>query len=392
MSASKPQAALPTESPEMSETLARFASISEGLVDSYQALAERADRIQQELDAKLEELAEVSGHLEAVLEALPSGVVVRDAEGRCERVNAAAPQLLGCAAEEVADLLEQRVEGHQACDGQPVRLECEDASGRRVLAWRRAQVHGAGGRPAGSVEVFDDHTELERLGARLSQLDKMAALGTLSAGLAHELRNPLNAVRGFAALLRRELPEGSKVHGWSERIVSGSDELEGIIDGLLRFARPGEVAQERLDAEELIGSALEVARREHPQPGLFQVDTTIELEPFAGDRVKLRQALRNLIANAMQVQPGGGRLRLFARTEGEHLCLGVDDAGPGVPAEQRGRVAEPFFTTRAEGTGLGLALVHTIARLHGGELQVGTAPDPYGGARFELRLPAQVAA
>ena len=376
----------------MSETLARFASISEGLVDSYQALAERADRIQQELDAKLEELAEVSGRLEAVLEALPSGVVVRDAEGRCERVNAAAPQLLGCAPEEVADLLEQRVEDNAADHGQPLRLECEVAGGRRVLAWRRAQVHGAAGRPAGSVEVFDDHTELERLGARLSQLDKMAALGTLSAGLAHELRNPLNAVRGFAALLRRELPEGSKVNGWAERIVSGSDELEGIIDGLLRFARPGEVAQERLDAEELIGSALEVARREHPQPELFQIETTVAIEPFAGDRVKLRQALRNLIANAMQVQPGGGRLHLFAHNDGEQLCLGVDDAGPGVPEEQRGRVAEPFFTTRAEGTGLGLALVHTIARLHGGELQVGLAPEPYGGARFELRLPAQVAA
>ena len=383
---------MPAESPEMNETLARFALISEGLVDSYQTLAERADRIQQELDAKLEELAEVSGRLEAVLEALPSGVVVRDVDGHCERVNAAAPQLLGCTPEEVPELLEQRIQANANGDSQPLRLDCEDARGRRVLAWRRAQVHGAGGRPAGSVEVFDDHTELERLGARLSQLDKMAALGTLSAGLAHELRNPLNAVRGFASLLQRELPEGSKVHGWSQRIVSGSDELEGIIEGLLRFARPGEVAQEHLDAEELIGSALEVARREHPQPGLFQVETTVSVEPFAGDRVKLRQALRNLIANAMQVQPGGGRLRLFARQDGEHLCLGVDDAGPGVPEEQRGRVAEPFFTTRAAGTGLGLALVHTIARLHGGELQVGNAPEPYGGARFELRLPVQVAA
>jgi nitrogen-specific signal transduction histidine kinase len=385
-------AALAAESHEMSETLARFASISEGLVDSYQALAERADSIQQELDAKLVELAEVSGRLEAVLEALPSGVVVRDAEGRCERVNAAAPRLLRCAPEEVAGWLSDRLDDSAVDEGRSVRLDCEGEGGRRVLSWRSAQVHGAGGRPAGSVEVFDDHTELERLGAKLSQLDKMAALGTLSAGLAHELRNPLNAVRGFAALLRRELPEGSKARTWSERIVSGSDELEGIIEGLLRFARPGEVAQERLEASELIDSALEVARREHPQPELFEFDTDVALEPFAGDRVKLRQALRNLIANAMQVQPGGGRLRLFANREGDELCLGVDDAGPGVPEEQRGRVAEPFFTTRAEGTGLGLALVHTIARLHGGELQVGSAPQPYGGARFELRLPAQVAA
>lgn len=372
----------------MDDALARFAAISEGLVDSYQALAERADRIQRELDDKLEELAEVSARLEAVLEALPAGVLVRDADGRCERVNATAPELLNCEPNEVVETLDAALAEAENEVGGPVRIE----HAGRVLAWRRAEVRGAGDRPTGSVEVFDDQTEQERLDARLSQLDKMAALGTLSTGLAHELRNPLNAVRGFAALLKRELPAGTKAHDWSSHIVSGSDELEGIIEGLLRFARPGEVATENVRSDELIGAALDAARREHPQPNLFQFDTDVQVDALCGDRVKLRQALRNLIANAMQVQPGGGRLRLFASRTGKRVCLGVDDAGPGVPLDERTRVSEPFYTTRAEGTGLGLALVHTIARLHGGDLHVSTAPEPYGGARFELRIPVQDAA
>jgi signal transduction histidine kinase len=111
------------------------------------------------------------------------------------------------------------------------------------------------------------------------------------------------------------------------------------------------------------------------------------LPAFAGDYIKLRQALRNLIANAIQAQPDGGSVHVEARLENGEVVLAVSDAGPGIPKEALARVLEPFFTTRAEGTGLGLALVNTIARLHGGRVEVSREPAPLGGAHIQIHVP-----
>ena len=105
------------------------------------------------------------------------------------------------------------------------------------------------------------------------------------------------------------------------------------------------------------------------------------------DRIKLRQAIRNLVANAIEAQPEGGRVRVSVEARQDEFLVHVHDAGPGVPADLARRVAEPFFTTRAEGTGLGLALVHSIVRLHGGALELSPSPSLCGGAHFVLRLP-----
>jgi len=122
-------------------------------------------------------------------------------------------------------------------------------------------------------------------------------------------------------------------------------------------------------------------------PADATVATRIDAPPFAGDRIKLRQALRNLIDNALTVQGPFARVRVAVRLEGGDLELRVADAGSGVAPHLRERVLEPFFTTRADGTGLGLALTHTIAQLHGGALEIEDAPAEYGGAEFVLRFP-----
>ena len=108
---------------------------------------------------------------------------------------------------------------------------------------------------------------------------------------------------------------------------------------------------------------------------------------FRGDRIKLRQALRNLISNAMQVQPQGGALAVAICVEGDALVFRVDDAGPGLSPECAAKVADPFYTTRADGTGLGLSLVHSIAQLHGGSLEVQSSDSPLGGATIAFQIP-----
>jgi len=152
---------------------------------------------------------------------------------------------------------------------------------------------------------------------------------------------------------------------------------------------------ETIEGEQLIESALSLALNDAVPSGTecpWQVTTECSGNEFSGDRIKLRQALRNLIANAFDAQPGGGAVHIELAATRTEIVLSVGDSGPGVPADLRTRILDPFFTTRAEGTGLGLALVSTIAQLHGGHLGVSPTPGALGGAEFSLRFPSRTAA
>jgi signal transduction histidine kinase len=227
---------------------------------------------------------------------------------------------------------------------------------------------------------------------RLRVLDKMAAIGTLAAGIAHEIRNPLSAVQGYASLLLRSEGLDPKHRQWIERILRGSNDCAEIVTNLLVFASPDRLALEAIDPEELLRVACEMAVDPGKDPSRWTITRSCAAPRFAGDRLKLRQAVRNLVENALQVQPDGGHVDVALRLDGAHIEIAVQDAGPGVPPELREKVLEPFFTTRAEGTGLGLALVHTIARLHCGELVISSSRSPRGGADIRLRIPFHQAA
>jgi signal transduction histidine kinase len=373
----------------------RLTTISSELLQGYRTLEERALRVERELsrtnaelEAKIAELDRVSSHLEAVLGALPTGVVVRDADGDLLRANPAALRLMGVPAEDLRT--------HDACGelpglegaaatGVPRPVQCADGA-RRVLATRWSAVTGADGEAVGSVELLDDHTEVTALAERLHGLDKLAALGNMAGGIAHEIRNPLNAIKGFAALLARELEEGSKHRRWSETIVAGSTEVDAILSSMLSLATPEQLQLETIQPRALAEDAVRLARPAGTG-GRISIEVRTDGRSFAGDRIKLRQALRNLIANALEAQSGSGRVRVEITSAADAVTLCVSDAGPGIADDVRGRVFDPFFTTRPEGTGLGLALVATIARLHGGGVELGAERSPLGGAEVRLRLP-----
>lgn len=365
-----------------------LSSISATLSVSYASLEARTVRVERELERKVAELDGVRRHLTAVLDSLPSGVVVRDAQGRVVRVNAAAARMLEVPAEELvgehphARLDDSR--SRQEADGWRLR-ELDLDGGRRVLASRRSPVPGEG-----SVEILDDRTALVDLTERLHLLDKLAALGNMAGGIAHELRNPMHAAAGFAALLAPRLPELSRERHFAVRIAESLANAEAILASMLTLASPERLVPETIDPANLVAEAVaQVLQARVPDgvPSAWDIERRICAVPFRGDRIKLRQALRNLIANAIDAQPLGGRVRVEARCEGDQLHLCVGDSGPGVPPELRGRVLEPFFTTRADGTGLGLPLVATIAGLHGGRLELSSRPDELGGALFTITLP-----
>jgi signal transduction histidine kinase len=376
------------DTPELADALHTLSGISENLLSSYAALAARAERIERELAATNEQL-------EAVLRALPTGVVVRDAAGRILRANPTACAILGTseAALVAAGGHALLSDGRSAC---ATREIVQPDGTLRLVEQRCSPIRSPDGGSAGSVEILDDRTELARLTERLHSLDKMAALGTLAAGIAHEIRNPLNAVRGFAELLRRDMADAAQRERHAARICEGVDEADAIIASMLGFGAPERLRRERLDTRELIESAIALARRSLPpgsDPGRWKISSAADCPAFVGDRIKLRQALRNLVANALEAQPQGGSVHIACRRQCGQVLFDVCDGGPGIAPGLRSRVADPFFTTRAEGTGLGLALVHTIAELHGGRLEVSPAPAPRqhgGGAHLILTLPYSI--
>jgi PAS domain S-box-containing protein len=382
------------------QAMLAFSQVSQSLLESYETLARRAEYVEEELgrtnrelEERVAELDTVKRHLEAILESLPSGVIVRDDSGCITRVNEAAARLLGRP--------ESELEGERVVEGLRGPLEDDDRAAtweerelrrtdgsRVVIAARCSSVVTRSGEPLGSVEIVDDRTELTRIAERMHQQSKMAALGTMAGGIAHEIRNPLNAIRGFAALLRRELTGKGKCGRWSERIVDGVGEVDSIITSMLTFAEPESLRMEAFSLRALAEESVALVVSNAPAPG-FAHDIEIhgrDLE-LRADRIKLRQALRNLVVNAIDAQPGVGSVRIDLARDQDEVVLRVSDAGPGLDPELARKVTEPFFTTRAEGTGLGLALVHSIARLHGGRLEIAPEPSALGGAEFRIRLP-----
>jgi len=374
---------------ELGDMVVSLTNISSELLRSYERLEARAQRVEDELCIANAELEQKIAEVEAILETLPVGVVVRDASGRVQRINHALTRMLGWdpktqLREPVEDELPRHVD-------EGVAVEFRIANDQQlVLASHRSDIVSEGGETSGSIEVFDDRTELADLTARVHQMDKMAALGTMAAGIAHEIRNPMNAVKGFADLFLRNLEPGTKDHRWASLISDGVREVDTIITSLLTFSQPEKLAIEEIEAADIVEGAIAAALQR--TPGDREASTwTITTECTAGklrcDRIKLRQALRNLVSNALDIQPQGGAVHVQVESVASGVRFTVGDAGPGVSEEIAGRLADPFFTTRADGTGLGLSLVHTIVQLHGGSFEVLPTPSRLGGAEICFTVP-----
>lgn len=394
------------ENLELSKAMELLSDISSSLTASYTRLSVHARRVEEELlvanatlAAKVAELDAMRAHLEGILHALPMGVVVRDGRGAIVRVNAAACALLETGADElVGTLRHERLHGTRA-DGSSRESFTGDGR-RRVVAERSSFIageHAESGDGRASVQILDDRTELVELAERVHKLDKMAALGTMAGGIAHEIKNPMSAMLGFAELLKRELPQHSRGHRYATRISEGVAEADAIITNMLSLASRERLRLETLDAKELVAQAIELAERSIPasaESARWSITSDVDAVAFVADRVKVRQALRNLVANALQAQPDGGAVHVALVDARGELAFHVTDRGPGIPPELKSRLGDPFFTTRVEGTGLGLSLVHTIAELHGGRLEVCPHPPTcrFGqgiGAHVVFRIPKE---
>jgi signal transduction histidine kinase len=228
---------------------------------------------------------------------------------------------------------------------------------------------------------------IEAARARLVQSEKLAALGQLSATIAHEVRNPLAVIRSAAQSLGESVaagdPEGQKACAF---ITAEIDRLTSVVGSLLAFARPLRLEPRAVAVDELFDGALLLAA-----PDLTREQVRVNRAAAGALRVRadvdlVRQVLVGLLVNAVEAAGRNGEINLDAQSGDGVVEIAVADSGPGVPTELRTRIFEPFFTTRARGTGLGLPIARQIVEAHGGKLEVGARRG--GGARFVVRLPA----
>ncbi|MGE0824623.1 MAG: PAS domain-containing sensor histidine kinase [Candidatus Binatia bacterium] len=233
------------------------------------------------------------------------------------------------------------------------------------------------------IQMLDD---LERSRGDLVRAAKLAVVGELAAAMAHEVRTPLGILRTSAQMLQREQhlsPEGQEMAGF---VVSETDRLNHLVSTLLDLARPRPPLFQAEDIHAIIRRAVELltpraARREVK----IDQDLQAEVSVLPCDREQLMQVFLNLLLNALQVLPHGGVVAVQTTTILGRLVIEVSDSGPGIPQEHRRRIFESFFTTREDGIGLGLAIVHQIIRAHGGDITVDSSP--LGGACFRFFLP-----
>ena len=222
--------------------------------------------------------------------------------------------------------------------------------------------------------------------------DRLATLGGIAAGFAHELGNSLNVIRGYTAVALRELPKDHPNRGDLDAVKRETTRAASLLERFLVFARSRDTTTLAQPLEPVLREAVEVAG---PAAAVANVTTRVEVAPGVPDvnvdAEMLRQAFLNLCVNAVHAMgaQGGGTLTARLRAEGGHVVAEVQDTGPGIAPDHLGHVFEPFYTTKAEGTGLGLAIVRQAAETHGGTVEVTSAPGQ--GATFRVRLPAAAA-
>ena len=249
-------------------------------------------------------------------------------------------------------------------------------------------IAGEDGEPALLLALIEDVAEERRLQQQLVQSGKLAAIGELAAGVAHEINNPLFAILGLTEFLLKEAETGSKARERLELIQETGLEIKEIVRALLDFARENAEERHTVDLGDVVRSTVELVRRTNAHKGVELVDVYDRAEAtIVASPNQLKQLFLNLIANARQAMPEGGTIHLQVRREHGWATARVSDDGPGIPPELQQRIFEPFFTTRRAtgGTGLGLSVSLGIAESHGGTLTVTSAPGE--GSAFTLRLP-----
>ncbi|MBI2014409.1 MAG: PAS domain-containing protein, partial [Candidatus Rokubacteria bacterium] len=338
-------------------------------------------------------------HRNNIVTTIESGVVAVDAGGEITLFNRAAERLTGIPA---AQARTRPVAALPACLGQALRdtlaagaartqpeVELSDGTVTRPIICTTSPLHDPEGRLLGAVAVFSDLTPLKELEIERRRAERLAYFEMLAAGIAHEIKNPLVAIKTFAQLLPRKQGDPKFSEDFGRIVTREIGRMERLLERLRTMARPGERPVHALDLRAPLGDALEATRPAFNEKSIV-VSTATGPRPclVLGDHAELEQLFLNLLMNAHEATPPRGMVRVELAVGAARATVAVVDTGPGIPNELLDRVFDPFFTTKQRGSGLGLAICASIAQRHGARLRAGNRPT--GGAAFTLEFPLAV--
>jgi PAS domain S-box-containing protein len=360
-------------------------------------------------DSTRSTLEEVKGLARNILQSIPTGILTLSGSGVITAVNPTAEavlkrpsaELLGHSyefvfseGETIRSVLDGALRFHRHVSQQDLPYESQDLTPHTIRV-STAELTGDDGQPAGVILQAQDVTQWLALEQRVHVAEKLTALHTLSAGVAHELRNPLSAMDLNLHLFEEELKEQGALDRQSAHYLhvlnAECRRLTVILDNFMKFARPGPIGLHELDVRNVIGHVMALMQFEAEERKV-RLEQSIE-EGFPcvfGDETQVSQVLVNIVVNAFHAMPDGGLCRVVARerkTDNERWAeIAVTDTGVGIRKEDVSRLFEPFYTTKSSGTGLGLAIAYRIMQDHGGTIQVSSVPR--SGTTVVLQFPA----
>ncbi|PYM63670.1 MAG: hypothetical protein DME11_16090 [Candidatus Rokuibacteriota bacterium] len=335
-------------------------------------------------------------YINSIVATIESGVVAIDATGQIELFNRAAAQLTGLATEQtlsqpvavlppcLRDALVGSVAEGRALT-QP-EVDLSDGATTRPIICATSPLLDPAGTVLGAVAVFSDLTPLKELQEGRRRAERLSYFEMLASGIAHEIKNPLVAIKTFAQLLPRRHADAQFIAEFGRIAAREIQRMERLLERLRTLSRPSDRPRQPLDLRIPVTEAVETMRAAFEEKNITVALTTPPTPcMIRGDHAELAQLFLNLLMNAHEATPPRGSLRVEVIVTETHASAAVFDAGPGVPADLLDRVFEPFFTTKQRGSGLGLAICAAIAQTHDAKLKV--ANQPAGGAVFSVEFP-----
>jgi len=371
------------------ETLAQafeaFIQSTRTLEEAHRRLQERVGELDQELAVKNRELAFSTEYLGNLLESISDGVIAVAPEGIVTHFNRAAAAILEYEAKEVTGRPFKEIFGRDfAAPRIPDDMALRARSGRMVpVSERDSPIHDQSGRRIGNVKTFQDLSEIIALREQVRQRDRLAAIGEMAATVAHEIRNPLGGIRGFAAFLARDIPPDDPRARLVKKIQEGARILDTVVNDLLEYTRPVNLNMTAVPCAVIIQDALGYLNHD---PARITVSVAVDPSLHVrADAEKMRQVFLNILINAVQSIRDSGEIAITAQSNDHYVAIAFRDTGCGMSAEELEHIFWPFYTTKEKGTGLGLAVCRKIIEAHGGDIRADSRPGE--GTTITVRLP-----
>jgi two-component system sensor histidine kinase HydH len=343
-------------------------------------------------------LSNISAVSEEMINNLPEGIILTNDTLKIHYMNEIAAQLFGTAKAEAIgrdskDVLPTAVSSMLIpADRQNRVLETElviyKSDGEEItISVIATEVITKDGFFVGRMYLIKDLTQLKSLQAEIQRKDKMAAIGNLAAGVAHEVRNPLSSIKGYATYFKSLFKDDPEKSGAAEILINESERLNRVITELLEISRPSDIKPKAVDVQSIFDTTLRLIQPDSAQQAKQEIVLEIEdgIDTLWVDPDRFVQVLMNIYLNGIQAMPNGGLLRTEVTSIGDSIKISITDTGSGMSSETQNQLFNPYFTTKKSGTGLGMAIVMKIIEAHNGKIAV--TSEEGRGTQVSIHLP-----